>query len=165
MEKVRARWVGGYNGIIPGVGALNQGDEYLIYPQEAYGQTLLINPQNKADVTLIGFGHVVMPQHAGLSRAQLADIGYQFDVPSPSWEALEPFDPTRFASVPQDLPDEVDMSEFYHEPESEIAPEATSEEPPDIEAKKNEDGSISIITRLPPAPTTEVPAEEPPADS
>lgn len=156
LPKVPAEWVGGYTGFIPGTGEyLSRGSVKDIYLAEAYGQTLLINPHDATDVTLVGFGHVAKAEHAGLSKAELEALGYRFEGASTNWKPLkklEELDPADLQAT-QDLPTEADMSEYYHEPEPE-AP-ATPEVQPDLEARKNDDGSISLITRLPAAPASD----------
>lgn len=147
---IRARWKGHYAGYIMGQ-PIGDGDIYLIYPSEAFGSTTYTDPQTKA-ATLIGPGHVAKAEHAGLSKAQLEDLGYRFDEPSSNWEPLDPFVPGTFAQTA--LPAEVDLSEFYV-PSAPPAPEAT----PELEASKDEEGRIEITTTLSPAP------EPPAADS
>ncbi len=151
---VRARWKGGYAGYVQGDVPISDGDIYLIYPSEAWGSTTYTDPVTKA-VTLIGPGHVVKPEHAGLSKPQLEDIGYRFDEPSSNWEVLDPYTPQTYAQV--NLPQEVDLSEFLvpdqpAEPAADVQPELT--------ASKDEAGRIEIVTTLPPPPEPEAPAPE-----
>lgn len=148
---VRARWRGHYAGLVQGTIPISDGDMYLIYPAEAWGQTSLYH-RDTGQMELIGYGHVAKAEHAGLSKAALEELGYRFDEPSPNWEPLDPFVPGTFAQT--SLPAEIDLSEYLVETPQEAAVQAE----PALEASKDDEGHIEIVTRLPP------PAE-PPAES
>lgn len=155
---IRARWKGGYAGYVQGDVPIADGDLYLIYPAEAYGSTTYTDPVTH-QVTLIGPGHVVKPEHAGIPKPQLQEMGYRFDEPSSNWEVLDPYVPQTYAQV--DLPQEVDLS-AYLVPDK---PAAAAEADPELQAVKDEAGRIEIVTTLPAPPEPEPPAPEaePPA--
>ena len=148
-DRIRARWKGGFAGIIPGAGiTLSDGDEMLIYPHEAYGQTWWVDPHNQNDWTLIGIGHICKEEDAGKKKPELEAMGYRFDEPSRNWEALDSFVPGGYPLVSP--PQEVDLSQFYVPPPE---PEPLPADAP------------TIITEVPPPAQADDQAtpEEPPA--
>lgn len=104
VKKVPARYVGGHSVKLSPAGGpytdasgarlesliLNPGDTLHIAPHEVYGQTRLWDPSNNLPPYDLGFGHVVLAQHAGKSDAELAALGYEFTQPRPDFEALQP---------------------------------------------------------------------------
>jgi hypothetical protein len=158
MEKVQARWVGTYAGVMRETGrSLDPGSVHEVYPHEAYGQTLLVDPLDASHVELIGVGHVAKAEHAGLSRAALEQIGYRFEEKSANWEPVEPFDSAQFRAAPEPQPAEVDLSAFFvTDAEAEAQRQASLTPPPDdpeaveagavVEAHKADDGTITITT-------------------
>ncbi len=150
---VRARWKGGYAGYVQGDVPIADGDLYLIYPAEAYGSTTYTDPVTH-QVQLIGPGHVVKPEHAGIPKPQLQEMGYRFDEPSRNWEVLDPYVPQTYAQI--DLPQEVDLS-AYLVPDTPAEPAPAAD--PELQAVKDEAGRIEIVTTLPPPPEPEPPAQ------
>lgn len=157
-DKVRARWVGQTSVTIPGTGvSLSPGDEYLVYPHEVYGQTTWTNPRNSDDAWRIGIGHVVKPEHAGIPRPALEEMGYRFEEKSANWEPVEAFDPAAFQSTPEAQAAQMDLSAFFVQPQKDSPAEEAA---PELEAHKDEGGTITITTTLPPEPVEPDPSDE-----
>ncbi len=157
-EKVKARWVGTYAGVMRETGApLDPGSIHEVYAHEAYGQTQWQDPQDSSHVELIGFGQVAKAEHAGIPKAVLEAMGYQFIPKSDNWEPVEPLDVAQFRAAPEAPPAELDLSAFFvTDAEAEAQRQAALEPPPDdpeaveagavVEMHKDGGGQITITT-------------------
>ncbi len=172
-EKVQARWVGSYAGIMRETGAaLDPGSVHEVYPHEAYGETLWRNPDSGQLEALPGISS--KPEHAGLPRPVLETLGYQFVEKSANWEPVVPLaDWLKGLQVapPAPLPDAVDLSAFEI-PAAQVAAmqqaalEPPADDPEAVEAgavvtvHKDDDGTLTIVTTpLEPEAHAEAPAE------
>lgn len=61
-------------------GVLNPGDTLMVPAAEAFGQTIKWDPQELKDPLYLGVGRVVLPEDAGKSDAELAVLGYEFQL-------------------------------------------------------------------------------------
>jgi hypothetical protein len=67
---------------------IGKGDVVMLPAAEVLGQTYWHDPHHQAPSLYIGVGAVVRPEHAGLSRAELQAIGYDFHEGRSDFEAV-----------------------------------------------------------------------------
>lgn len=105
---------------------LSPGETLRIYPQEAYGQTLLWTRTGNPPCWTLGYGQVVLEDHAALSDAELAAAGYEFQSGRADFEPLV----TLEASESRSLLD-------LHSPDAAAATQAAAEAAAQDERRKS----------------------------
>lgn len=115
LAKVPARYVGAHKGLLQAANGpyedatgrrlesllIGPGDTLRVYPAECWGDTLKWDPTGNSQPVYLGFGRVLLEQHAHptdedgtplppYTEAELAALGYEFRLPSALWEALAP---------------------------------------------------------------------------
>ncbi|HUY79738.1 MAG TPA: hypothetical protein VMV29_23400 [Ktedonobacterales bacterium] len=126
--------------IVPGVridGTLiGKGDQVMMPAAEVLGQTYWHDPQRQQPSLSIGVGAVVRPEHAGLSRAQLMAIGYDFHEGRRDFEAVvaAPAAPQATSQAAQPLDDSVALPD-----DAVIVPDEAPSEP----AEEPEEPSVT----------------------
>ena len=140
--------------IVPGAridGTLiGKGDQVMMPAAEVLGQTYWHDPHQQTPSLYIGVGAVVKPEHAGLRRAELHAIGYDFHEGRSDFEAVVAA-PAAPQAVPQAaptpaqpvgdsvtlanedviiIPDEVPDAPANDEPAADEAPDEPAAEPP-----------------------------------
>ncbi|MBF6588934.1 MAG: hypothetical protein IVW57_00200 [Ktedonobacterales bacterium] len=72
---------------------LRPGDIVMLPETEVRGHTYLFDPRGQRDPEYLGAGHVVKPEHAGLSRDELVAMGYEFQEGRSDFEPYDPHAP------------------------------------------------------------------------
>jgi len=119
---------------------IGKGDQVMMPAAEVLGQTYWHDPHQQAPSLYIGVGAVVKPEHAGLRRAELHAIGYDFHEGRSDFEAVvaAPTAPQATATPAQPVGDSVTLAnedvivipdEVPDEPAADDAPDESAEEP------------------------------------
>jgi hypothetical protein len=103
---------------------IGKGDVVLMPAAEVLGQTYWHDPHHQAPSLYIGVGAVVRPEHAGLNRAELQAIGYDFHEGRSDFEAVNaaPAAPQPAQSAAQPMADSVALPD-----DAIIVPDAPAE--------------------------------------
>jgi hypothetical protein len=72
--------------------SLEPGDEIMFQDEDVYGKTLWHDPNQNLPSLYIGLGKVVKPEHAGKGDQELQEIGYEWHMPRPDVEPVEPLE-------------------------------------------------------------------------
>jgi len=72
--------------------SLEPGDEIMFQDEDVYGKTLWHDPNQNLPSQYIGLGKVVKPEHAGKDDQELQEIGYEWHMPRPDVEPVEPLE-------------------------------------------------------------------------
>ena len=115
---------------------IGKGDLVMLPAAEVLGQTYWHDPQRQQPSLSIGVGAVVRPEHAGLSRAQLMAIGYDFHEGRRDFEAVvaAPAAPQATSQAAQPLDDSVALPD-----DAVIVPDEAPSEP----AEEPEEPSVT----------------------
>lgn len=121
-QRVPARYTGSYavrlahrdiNGAVTDeTGALRNntkvrpGDIVHLRAHEVYGASYLFDPRGERDPQFLGVGKVVLPEHAQLSDAERAALGYEHHEGRSDFEPLYPLEDAtrRFAAAAEPVP-------------------------------------------------------------
>lgn len=90
---------------------IGKGDIVLLPAAEVLGQTYWHDPRHHLPSLYIGVGAVVRPEHAGMKRAELQAIGYDFHEGRSDFEAVNvaPAQPQATQSAPQPMAESVTL--------------------------------------------------------
>jgi hypothetical protein len=72
--------------------SLEPGDELLVRDEDIYGKTLLHDPNQNKPSLYLGLGKVVIPEHTDLSDEERAELGYEYHLGRPDFEAIRPLE-------------------------------------------------------------------------